>query len=214
MKKLYILVFVLFISCSKDVVEPQSYGMLEEFFSQDSEIVVGLINRGNLDYINYATKRGFIFKPLVDIEITAIGGRMAKTGKYEIEIIEIDGEPWEWISETDSPILTNNVTITNTKEFQFTKLDSKLLLQANKRYVIRYFDENHESVYDVLLPDFYWNESHILHPQKIKNIELGMMYYAYYLESNGYYHFYNDGGIQSSRLFLRGIPDFKYQVKE
>ena len=41
-----------------------------------------------------------------------------------------------------------------------------------------------------------------------------MMYYAYYVKSNGEYHFKEDGGMQSSKFFLRGIPDFKYMVKE
>ena len=217
MKKNYLLAFLLIVSCSKNdsELQPESYGMLEEFISQDSEIVVEPISRDNLDYNSgRSTQRGFIFKPLVDIEITSIGGRMAKSGEYKIELFELGDQAGAWIYQDDLPLLTKKVTITNTKIFQFTELDNKLLLSANKRYILRYFDESHASVYDVVLPKRYQNENYQFHPQKISNIELEEAYFAYYGKQGEEYYYITDGAFMSSILFLRGLPDFTYVVKE
>lgn len=215
MKKIYFLAFVLIISCTKsnNDLETKSLGIFEEFITKDNEITVVPIHRGNLDYSGHAnpTSRGFYFSPLVDIELTAIGGLMAKTGDYKIEIIEIS-EFWA-LSLNDPIILTQNITITNINEFQFTELDNELLLHSNRNYVIKYFDENHDSVYDVLLPNSY-NNGLLLQPKQIKDIELEMMYYAYYYEIDGELYISDEGGSQHSILFLRGIIDFKYHIKE
>jgi len=217
MKKTYLLAFILIIACTKNDTEskPEYTGIIEGFLNKDPQIVVEPIQSDNQSYYSTnSTKRGYIFKPSVDIEMTAIGGRMAKTGEYEIELFELGDQPYSWIYQNDTPILKKKVKITNTTAFQFTELDNKLLLNANKRYILRYFDESHASVYDVVLPNRYQEENYLFHPQKISDIELEAMYFAYYRKQGENYVYATDGTSKSSILFLRGIPDFTYVVKE
>jgi len=241
MKKIFYLVLLVIISCNKnneesipdapemieDPIEQGSedepnndepitnnFGIIEEFIGQDSEIKVEPISIVNSNYqSNAATKRGYFFKPSVDIEITALGGLMAKTGEYEIELYEFFEDAI--VVEDVDPILKHMVSITETEEFQFSELENKIVLQANKSYILRYFDINHESVYDVVLPDSY-NINQTYHPQTIKIIEFQKAHFAYYnfREILGEYQLSSEGTFEGSNLFLRGIPDFKYQIKE
>ncbi len=221
MKKLCILLLILVTSCNntdEQILEP--HGMLEGLFLEDSEIVIEPINELNSDYLHKATKRGFYFKPHVDIEITAVGGRMATAGNYEIEIIESYSD-WGLLHETEPIVLSKKLNVTNESVFQYVELENNLLLKANQQYVLKYFSENHESVFDVILPNHYQNSTpqSYLHPQMITNIQIGMMYYSYYNEVDGEFEFdtfegkLNAGAYIDDTLFLRGIPDFKYRMK-
>lgn len=216
MRKLFFLSLLITISCNNNDSEssPVDMGFIESFVNQDSEILIEPISKFNLDYeISSATSRGYIFEPMFDMEITDIGGIMAATGSYEIELFQLEGDS-SYIRDL-SPLFTFNISITKVGEFQFQSLNNALVLEANKRYLLKYFDENHDSVYDILVPEKYKGEFFV-QPQKIGDLNLEYVYYAYHISSEltGGNEFVQEGVFSNNKLFLRGVPDFKYQIKK
>lgn len=144
---------------------------------------------------------------MVDIKINSFGGRIAEQGKYKFEIFKMD-ESWY---PTTNNLLLDSINITNTSSFQYKITDKEILLLKNERYLIRYFNESHNSVYDAGLG---WSQSDeindIIFPLIIDDIEIEIPYYAYYSKYNGKYYLCQEGTFDFG--ILRGLVDFKYKL--
>src|SRR5450759_1033221 len=171
MKKiLSLIVIVLIVSCTKKSSDPvqQDPGMLEGYLKENPGITVQKTTSSLISYRNgYATSRGYHFKPLKDIKITDIGGKIAEKGTFKIKISNIDTG---WSKDNGwTDILTDSITITDISSFQYKTVSKEIILNADKNYVISYFNLSHNSVYDA--GSGLQNE-YIGMPLKINDIEI------------------------------------------
>jgi hypothetical protein len=206
----YFLAIVLIASCKKDDLDSiSSSGFLEGFFYNNPKIIVRKTIESNIAYQGgVATYRGYIFKPLYDMRISAIGGRIAELGTFKIEIYQLHNTG---IWGSRDTLLIDSVNINNINKFQFKNINHDLILLANEQYLIRYFNKNHNSVYDAGLgysqPDQLNN---IKYPLEINDIEIETPYYTYETSYNGKYHTTTEGTWSDG--ILRGLVDFKYEL--
>ena len=208
----YLISLFLLASCNKEEVAPVRVapvkpGILENFIKADPTITLQKTTQSAYHFENAATYRGYVFKPLSNIRITAIGGKIAEKGNYKIEIFS--SESGNWKSDT---LLVENIQITDTQKFQYKELGKGLELAAHKSYIIRYFNESHNSVYDAVLPRTYQSATNPFSPIKIGDIEVEKQYYTYHYKNNGEYYVVSEG-VFSNSLF-RGLVDFKYDLME
>lgn len=211
MRKLLIFLAIVVISCTKKNSDPveQVPGIIESYLKDNPEIIVQKTTASVIPFRDgYATYRGYHFKPLKDIKITEVGGRIAEKGTYKIKISNIDtgwskGNGW-----TD--ILTDSININNTGVFQFKKVSQDIILKADKNYVIYYFNLSHNSVYDAGLG---YQPVSIVLPLKIDEVEIERIYYSYEQKITGGYLTMEEGFTNSLGGILRGLVDFKYEVQ-
>jgi len=210
MKKiLSLIVIVLIVSCTKKSSDPvqQDPGMLEGYLKENPGITVQKTTSSLISYRNgYATSRGYHFKPLKDIKITDIGGKIAEKGTFKIKISNIDTG---WSKDNGwTDILTDSITITDISSFQYKTVSKEIILNADKNYVISYFNLSHNSVYDA--GSGLQNE-YIGMPLKINDIEIERIYWTYDMILDGVYQSMEQGFTNGLGLF-RGLVDFKYEL--
>ncbi|MDO1451721.1 hypothetical protein Q0590_35940 [Rhodocytophaga aerolata] len=196
--------FLLF-SCNKQEAVPVQRGFLEDFIKSDGAIKVYKTTNFPNDYRHTATYRGYIFKPLEAIKITAIGGKIAAEGTYRIELYDHTNLSW---TKSD-PLLVDSVAVSNTDGFQYKPLAKALELKANHLYLIRYFNKSHDSVYDALLPESYNPDQGLYFPFQIKEIEVMDIYYTYHYLYEGQYYWGEEGTYNTPKF--RGLVDFTYE---
>ena len=93
MRKLLIILAIVVVSCTKKNSDPpvQVPGIIESYLKDNPEIIVQKTTASVIPFrADYATYRGYHFKPLKDIKITEVGGRIAEKGTYKIKISNID----------------------------------------------------------------------------------------------------------------------------
>lgn len=221
MKKiLYLIALVLIISCNKEsndstddnngIPEVNDYGVLGTYLTEKRLV----IQKATLSQIEYdhirTTYRGYIFTPEKDMKITEIGGRIAETGKYRFEIYRLDPEVYFSKIET---ILVDSVTITDISIFQYKKLVDGPLLESNQKYIFRYFNQDHNSVYDAGLGRYQDDDyNNIKFPLKIKDITIESSYYTYNITINGEIFPAIEGEFWLG--IIRGLVDFKYELDQ
>lgn len=207
MKKiLYLLILVLIASCKKESSNTNSdAGLLEGFLNNNPKISVIKTTFAYGTYNEYySTDRGYIFKPLNNIKITAVGGKIAGYGTFKIELFH--GLPWN--KET---LMIDSIKINNTSVFQFKNINPGLTLNANEVYIIRYFNINHNFVYDAGLGYGQSDSTNIIKfPLTIKDIQILSPYYTYSNLYNGNYYTINEGDYNEGKF--RGLVDFKYEL--
>lgn len=213
MKRIFfylIATFFLTTSCKDDEVDPQQrdLGFLESFFTNNPEIVIQKTTESDVIYKGgRATHRGYVFKPLIDMKIMEIGARIAKTGTYTFEIYDLE----KGLFSKEDTIIIDSIKINNTEGFQYKEITNNVTLDAEKEYLIRYFNEDHTSVYDGGLG--YSSESdsiNVMHfPLTIKDIEIQLPYYTYMIKDNGEYFLISEGTYDLG--IFRGLIDFKYR---
>lgn len=205
----YFMAIVLIASCKKDDLDStSSYGSLEGFLNNNPKIILRKTSESNVPYKGgFATYRGYIFRPLYGMRISAIGGKIAELGTFKIEIYHINNNLW---GRRDT-LLIDSVNINNTNKFQFKNINHDLILLANEQYLIRYFNKNHNSVYDAGLgysqPDPLNN---IKFPLIINDLEIEIPYYTYETSYNGKYYTTTEGTWNEG--IMRGLVDFKYEL--
>jgi hypothetical protein len=213
MKNLLFLIPIIFlISCAKDDVNPsiKNIGFLDDYLKKNPDITILKTTESNIVYTGgVATYRGYIFKPLEDLKLNAIGGRIAKQGIYKFEILKLDGG---WYSTCDT-LFMDSINITNISSFQYKNVDKDIILFGNERYIFRYFNENHNSVYDAGL-GFSQSDTinYIKFPLAIEDVEIEIPYYTYQKLYDGEYRMYQGGTFNLG--ILRGLIDFKYEIAE
>lgn len=205
----YLMAIVLIASCKKDNLDSTSgSGFIEDFLNINPKIAVGKTSESNVIYQGgVATYRGYIFKPLHGMKISAIGGRIAEFGTFKIEIYHINNS-YLWGKDT---LMIDSVNINNINKFQYKNINHDLILIANERYLIRYFNKSHNSVYDAGLG---YSQSNLLNiirfPLKINDIEIEIPYYTYEISSNAEYFTITEETWNYG--ILRGLVDFKYEL--
>jgi hypothetical protein len=204
----YFIIIILIAACKKDSVDTNSDpGVLEGFLTNHPDIIVQKTTYAYGTFNNYySTHRGFIFKPLKDIKISAVGGKIAGYGTFKIEIFH------NWLWERDT-LLVDSISINNTAVFQFKNIKPELILNANELYLIRCFNINHNFVYDAGLGYGQSDTTNIIEfPLTINDIQILSPYYTYINLYNGNYFTINEG-LYDVGIF-RGLVDFKYELKQ
>ena len=207
---LFLVPIIFLISCEKDSVEPngKNVGFVANYLKNNPGISIIKTTESNIVYVGgVSTYRGYIFTPSADLNIIAIGGRIAEPGTYKFEIYKMDD--W-WLSTMDT-LLADNITITDVRSFQYKNTSGKIFLSKNQRYLVRYFNESHNSVYDA---GTGWSstdtKNYIPFPVKMDDIEIEVPYYTYHTKHNGGYWSYQSGTFNSG--ILRGLIDFRYEL--
>ena len=171
-KPFYFLLLISLLSCGKDDVIPASpkQGLLEEYFNDNPKIIIQKTTDSNVVYEGgVATYRGYVFSPIVDINLTAIGGRIAEKGTYKYEVFKLN-EYWVSINDT---LLMESINVQDINNFQYINLKKEIHLSPKERYLIRYFNENHNSVYDAGLGTSHSDAvNYIQFPLTLKEIEI------------------------------------------
>lgn len=191
---------------TEQIIKVNYYTCIENYLNSNT-YTVQRTTESDISYDeNYATHRGYIFKPLKDIAITAIGGMIAKSGNYKIEIFKFDDTSWDPMAISEN-LLVDTITIDNTESFLYKSLETNINLRANQRYLVRYFNNDHSSVYDIGLGNAA--DEYISFPLQTQDIEIEIPYYsyAYFIDNEVYlssYGTFNQG-------IMRGLPDFKYK---
>ena len=207
---LYFIAIVLIASCKKeDVSTNPSLGFLESWLNNNPRIYITKTIDSNIHFERgVATYRGYTFKPLYDVKITAIGGKIAETGTFKIVISDI--EDFYFLN----PIYVDSVVVSNIQKFQYKTVKQEIVLSANKLYIIAYLNKSHSSVYDALYMDYVPNAiNNIVLPLLINDISINMTYYSYGLIDNGVYRVLSGGGVMG-HAEMRGLVDFKYELKK
>lgn len=211
---LYFIILVLIISCETEDSNSikdnsikensiKEQGLLEGYLNNNPKIIVQKTTYSQISYNKYySTYRGYVFTPIQNIKIKAIGARIAGYGTFKIEI-------YRWPYKIDT-LLIDSVTINNTSIFQYKNITRELILKPNEEYLIRCFNINHNFVFDAGLG--YGNDTtNILNfPLLIKDVKILCPYYAYTSSYDGNFYTIIEGiwfgGI------LRGLVDFKYEL--
>ncbi len=208
MKKLCILLLVIFIvSCNKNNTDPGQLnpGVLGGYLKDNPAITVQKTTESTISYRDgFATSRGYHFKPLKDLKITEIGGRIAEPGTFGIKINNIDNG-WSkadgWIE-----VLIDSIKITNTSVFQYIPVNQEVILLTGHNYLISYFNKSHNSVYDA---GSGYESGYVQMPLTIQDIEIERVYYSYEQIIIGGYMLMEEGFTNGLGI-LRGLVDFKY----
>ena len=208
MKNYFFIILVIFlISCEKDDVEPE-FGFLGNYLKNNPEISILKTSESDVVYArDAATYRGYVFRPLVDLKLNSFGGRIAEHGVYKFEIFKLD----KWSVSPIDTLLMASIKISNINSFQYKNINKEILLLANERYLIRYFNVNHNSVYDAGLG--IWQSdimNEIRFPLIIDDIEIEIPYYTYHAKHNDKYWLFQEGTFNYG--ILRGLIDFKYEL--
>lgn len=210
MKKnlLYFVVLALLVSCKKD--EPDSVpGFIEKFINDNPRIGVSIASPLIYGSVNsYASYRGYVFKPLSNIKINAIGGRIAETGVFKIIICEGHGYNYDL-----KPMLIDSINISNIDQFQYKNISKQLILSANNIYTIIYLNKTKYSIFDAGYKTYKENAVNAIElPLLVNgiNIESTFCFYGM-MVSGGFFPMY---WIEESDYvqILRGLVDFKYEV--
>jgi len=204
---LYYVGIVIIASCKKEDSNSNldlNRGLLEGYLYSNPKIIVQKTTYSSISYDQYySTYRGYVFSPSQDIKISAIGGRIAGFGTFKIEIYR------GWTSDRDT-LLIDSININKTSIFQYKNINRELILKANEEYLIRYFNINHNFVFDAGL-GYGSDATNILQfPLIIKDIKILSPYYMYLNLYNGNYYTI-DEGIWFGGI-LRGLVDFKYEL--
>jgi hypothetical protein len=203
---IYLIAIIFIVSCKKENTNTvTASGLLEGFLNDNPEIIVRKTTYAYGTYNQfYSTYRGYIFKPLSDIKISAVGAKVAGYGNFRIEI----SHGWAWEKDT---LLIDSVAIDNTAIFQFKNINHELILKANEEYLIMYFNVNHDFVYDAGLG---YNQSDLTNiirfPLTIKDVQILSPYYIYKNFYKGKYYAISEG--QDMNGVFRGLVDFKYEL--
>lgn len=192
---------------AEQIISTEYYSCIEGYLKTSAHTVQRTTESEVVYDEESVTHRGYVFKPLKDITIKEIGGMIAKTGAYKVEMFKFEDTGWDNMT-IDETLLIDTITVDNTESFIYKGLNTDIYLQANQRYLIRYFNQDHSSVYDVGMG--YGSGDYISFPLQINDIEIELPYYSYaniidneiWLSSYGTF----DQGI------LRGLPDFKYKL--
>jgi hypothetical protein len=212
MKRFLSLLTVIFVvSCNKNNPDPgqQKSGLIEGYLKDTPALTVQKTTESQIGYRDgVPTDRGYHFKPLKDIKITYIGGRIAETGIFKIKISNIDNG-WSkadgWID-----VLIDSINITNTTVFQYKLVDKDVILAADHNYLISYFNESHNSVYDA---GTGYMPGYLQLPLTIQDIEIERIYYSYYQIIIGGYQLSEEAFTNGLGIF-RGLVDLKYELVE
>ena len=209
-QNVFLLLIIVLISCDKDDVKPniKESGFLENYLTNNPRISVLKTTDSHVVYTGgVATHRGYVFKPLADLKVTSFGGRIAEPGVYNFELFKLNA--W-WVSVNDT-LLLDSINITNTSSFQYKRIDKEILLLKNEKYLIRYFNETHNSVYDAGIG---WSPTdttnYIRFPLVVDDVEIEIPYYTYHTKFNGQYWQTQAGTFNYG--ILRGLIDFKYEL--
>lgn len=212
----YLLLIFLLISCGKNeseeiIPEPESYGFIEGFIKADPNVILEKTTESDWTFNpNAETHRGYMFIPKKDIRITEIGGKIAQTGIYDLELFLLDDNANFLKSDT---LLSFAISITDINNFQYKKVSENIVLLSGKRYLIRYYNKTHDSVYDIIIPETYPYDAYS-HPLKTEDLEVEQMYYTYLIYNpDGILIDGTEGGIKG-RNIMRGLPDFRYELIE
>jgi hypothetical protein len=224
-KLFYLLAIVLLASCIKDDSTtddnnnednndtiPKTLGLIENFLLSRPSVVVQRCQLSDIGYDGqHATYRGYIFKPGKNIKITKIGGRIAATGTYPVEIYQLSSSEFSFL-KTDT-MLVDSISISDISVFQYKDLTTPVILQANQRYVIRYFSEGHFAVYDAGLGYYQSDEiNDLAFPLKYLYNAIEGSYFTYHDLFHGEYVMLSEGEFRYG--IIRGLVDFKYEVVE
>lgn len=206
---LYLLLLISIVSCKKgDTDQPaQNPGLIEGYLKENPSITVQKTNMSTVPYNDsYATSRGYHFNPLKDVKITEIGGRIAEKGIFKIKISNIDNG-WSkgdgWVD-----VLIDSINITSTAIFQYKAVNKEVILLSGHKYLISYFNINHNSVYDAGTGSL---SGYVQMPLTIKDIEIEREYYSYDQNIIGGYRTIEEGFTNGLGL-IRGLVDFKYEL--
>jgi hypothetical protein len=213
MRNIFLIASLLFIiSCGKDEVNPieQNSGILKDYLDENPNITILKTEESSIPYGGgFATYRGFIFIPMDNIKVTAVGGMIAKQGSYVFELYKLD----EYGVDKVDTILTQNISIRDVNKFEYYSVSKQINLSKNERYLIRYFNESHKSVYDAGLGYFQPDmENLITFPVSMEDILIAIPYYSYHWKNNNEYLLHHEGSFD--RGIFRGLVDFKYELVE
>lgn len=206
----FFIVFVFFFSCSKEKVAPANNdGLLGTYLSQNPKINIVKTTQSKVVYDPTAqTDRGYMFSPLKSLTMTAIGGRIALKGKFSFQLFHLQPDQnyvdISFVNGLGSLIFSDSVVIDDITKFVYKEINP-ITLQSGEKYLLRYFNKSHESVYDAGLGYGQTDASNIIKfPLIIDKVQVMATYYTYkgpYGETEGEF----DLGI------LRGLVDFKYK---
>lgn len=150
---------------------------------------------------------GYTFVPYKDIELTHLGGRIAKKGIYEIDLILMDDI--KIYTEIDT-LAINQINVTDTTVFQYNEVSGNILLKKDKRYMIRYFMKSIDASYDLVFNDDH-NRIVERHPLRTKDIMVKEVYFGELGNSNDGFPIWRAYCVEG-RNYLQGLPDFKYEL--
>jgi len=206
MKKIFYFLLFICASCNNDDdAKPQQHGPLETYLKDNNVSIIKTTKSSIVYSAGNATHRGYIFTPLKDIKLTHVGAKIAETGTFDVELIEMDGMYIKY-----DTLVSEDLTINNTENFIYKEIKTPLVLKANKSYLLRYFNESHSSVYDAGTGSFNASDpNYIKLPLTIGDIQIKTLYYTYLTQYNGVYHLGVEGGWSAG--ILRGLVDIVYE---
>jgi len=195
---------VLLFSCKKDDIN-SSPGVLEGHFNDNPSIGVSKKTEKYIhpSEIACGIYRGYFFTPTVNIKITDVGLRVPGIGEYSIILTKGSNTTFYY----DGGYIFNEViSISDTNNFQFIRIKGELLLSANERYLITYYNTYQNYYYEAKSLD---SPQKIRSPLEINGIKIGEVYihYRFYINGVGWT---GDGGYGHG--ILKGFVDFKYEL--
>ena len=228
MKRLFLaLLIFIAISCSKDNsddVQPtvsETKGFIEGYIENNSEKVkLWETNNGSpvSAQIPYSRKSevllGYTFVPYKNIEITHLGGKIARKGSYDIYLILMDDIAI--FNELDT-LIVNQINTTDTTTFQYKEVNKTVLLQKDKRYMIRYFMNTIDASYDLVINDndFPVDDDELFpHPLRTMDLRVDDIYIGNLGTLMDGTTIIGSAEFTSGAHYMRGLPDFKYKLIE
>lgn len=189
-------------------------GVLEGYFDEHPLIEITKTEETYQRYSDVETGiyRGFIFKPVKDIKIKAIGCMVPEQGTYKILI---SNGSFDTFTSEDTVFICD-ITINDINNFQFVDIDQELVLSANEDYSLLYFRKNpdhyHTAKYNWLNQPI---EDWLSIPVIIGDVEIQLSFYMFgtYDKDDGSFSIWNGSG-NSAEFLLKGLVDLKYELVE
>ncbi|HYG39364.1 MAG TPA: hypothetical protein VD908_12120 [Cytophagales bacterium] len=205
MRAIYFVLLIAILGCNNEQSKPRQFGLLEKVLSDSTYLPIIKTTSSRVIYAENPTDRGYYFTPNKDIKLTSLGGRIAAQGKYVITLLFTEA-----IFKMDT-LIQEEINITNTDVFQYAALKEPITLRAGKKYIISYFNENHNSVYDAGAGRFLDYSKSCNFPMVLNDITINTLFYSYYALAPDNKKYLTVYGSFNEGIF-RGLVDFKYEV--